>query len=71
MDRIPVKSSAIRSKGYNALTKDLEIEFTDGTIGAFINVSPDDSSWFDKQTSAGKAVWEFRRGGYTFEKGEK
>ena len=71
MDRIPVKSSAIRSKGYNALTKDLEIEFTDGTIGSFINVRHDDSSWFDKQTSAGKAVWEFRRGGYTFEKGEK
>jgi len=71
MDRMPVKSSAVTAKGYNALTKDMEIEFPDGTIGSFKNVSPDDSSWFDKQQSAGRALWEFRRGGYVFEKGEK
>ena len=71
MDRMPVKSSAVTSKGYNALTRDMEIEFPDGTIGSFTNVSPDDSSWFDKQPSAGKALWEFRRGGYTFQKGER
>ena len=71
MDRMPVKSSAVTAKGYNALTRDMEIEFPDGTIGSFTNVSPDDSKWFDEQKSAGKALWEFRRGGYTFEEGEK
>ena len=71
MDRMPVKSSAVTSKGYNALTRDMEIEFPDGTIGSFTNVSPDDSKWFDDQESPGKAMWAFHRSGYGFTKGEK
>tara|TARA_R110000824_G_scaffold63495_5_gene166871 strand:- start:199 stop:414 length:216 start_codon:yes stop_codon:yes gene_type:complete len=71
MERIPLKSRAVVAKGYNALTKDMEMEFPDGTIGSFKAVSPDDSKWFDEQVSAGKAVWAFRRAGYSFEKGEK
>ena len=70
MDRMPVKSSAVTAKGYNALTRDMEIEFPDGTIGSFTNVSPDDSKWFDEQRSAGQAMWAFRKAGYGFEKGE-
>ena len=49
----------------------MEIEFPDGTIGSFKDVTPDDSQWFDAQESPGKAMWSFRRAGYTFEKGEK
>ena len=71
MDRMPVKSSVLIAKGYNALTKNMELEFKDGTVGAFKEVSPGDSIWFDEQESAGKAMWAFRRAGYTFEKGEK
>ena len=71
MERRPLQSSAVTSKGYNALTKDMEIEFPDGTIGSFKDVTPDDSTWFDGQESPGKAMWSFRRAGYIFEKGEK
>ena len=68
---MPLKSSAVTAKGYNALTKEMELEFPNGTVGSFKAVSPDDSKWFDEQESAGKAVWAFRRAGYAFEKGEK
>ena len=71
MDRMPVKSSAIVAKGYNPLTKDMEIEFPNGVIGSLKDVSIEDSQWFDEQQSAGKAFWAFRRSGYSFEKGEK
>jgi len=71
MNRIPVKSSVVIAKGYNALTKELELEFKNGDVGSFTGVSPDDSKWFDEQESAGKAVWAFRRAGYTFGKGGK
>ena len=50
MDRTPLKSSVVASKGYNPLTKSMEVEF---------------------QKSAGKAMWEFRKAGYAFERGEK
>ena len=71
MERIPIKSSVIVSKGYNALTKELELEFKNGDVGAFPDVSPFDSAWFDEQISAGKAMWSFHRSGYSFKKGEK
>ena len=71
MESMPVKSSSVIAKGYNALTQDMEMEFPNGTIGSFKAVSPDDSKWFDEQVSAGKALWAFRNAGYTFEKGEK
>ena len=71
MERMPVKSSVVIAKGYNALTKEMELEFKNGDVGSFTEVSPDDSKWFDEQKSAGKALWEFRRGGDSFEKGEK
>ena len=49
----------------------MEVEFPDGTIGSFQDVTQEDSQWFDEQESAGKALWAFRRAGYTFEKGER
>ena len=71
MERRPLKSSAIVSKGFNAFTKQMEVEFPDGTIGSFQDVTQEDSQWFDEQESAGKALWAFRRSGYSFEKGER
>jgi len=71
MERMPIKSSVIVSKGYNALTKELELEFRNGDVGAFTDVSQDDSTWFDEQISAGKAMWAFQRSGYVFKKGEQ
>ena len=71
MERMPIKSSMLIAKGYNALTKEMELEFKDGTVGVFKEVNPGDSQWFDEQESAGKAMWAFRRAGYAFEKGEK
>ena len=71
MERMPVRSSVVIAKGYNALTKEMELEFKNGDVGSFTEVSPDDSKWFDEQVSAGKALWAFRNAGYTFEKGEK
>jgi len=70
MERTPVKSSVVIAKGYNALTKRMELEFNNGDIGSFTNVSTDDSKWFDEQRSAGQAMWAFRKAGYGFEKGE-
>ena len=55
MERTPVKSSVLIAKGYNALTRELELEFKNGAVGAFKEVSPGDSLWVDEQESAGKA----------------
>ena len=71
MERMPVKSSVIVAKGYNALTNEMELEFKNGAVGSFREVSPSDSKWFDEQQSAGKAMWSFHRAGYGFTKGEK
>jgi len=38
MERIPVESSAIRSAGYSAAEKRLEIEFTSGTVYQYLDV---------------------------------
>ena len=53
MDRTPLKSSVVASKGYNPLTQDMEIEFPDGTIGSFKGVTPDDSKWFEEECREG------------------
>ena len=47
----------------------MELEFRNGDVGAFTDVSPSDSTWFDEQQSAGKAMWAFHRSGYGFKKG--
>ena len=49
----------------------MELEFKNGDVGSFTEVSPDDSKWFDDQESPGKAMWSFHRSGYGFKKGEK
>ena len=71
MDRTPLKSSVVASKGYNALTKSMEVEFQNGTIGNYVDVPIEWSEWFDKEPSAGGAIAEFRRAGVRFVQGEK
>lgn len=41
MDRTKVSSSTIRSVGYDAKTRTLEIEFTSGSIMQYARVPPD------------------------------
>jgi hypothetical protein len=41
MDRTRVSSSTIRSVGYDAKTRTLEIEFTSGSIVQYERVAPD------------------------------
>ena len=45
MERTPVTSAAIIAKGYNALTREMDLEFHNGTTGAFSGVSQEDSTW--------------------------
>jgi hypothetical protein len=40
MKRTPVKSSNLRSVGYDAATKTLEIEFNNGRVYHYSNVPP-------------------------------
>ena len=68
MDRIAVTSKVIASKGYNALTKDMEVEFANGDIGSFKDLPVAWSSYFDEAVSKGTALWEFRKAGFGFEK---
>ena len=68
MDRIAVTSKVIASKGYNALTKDMEGECANGDIGSFKDIPVDWSSYFDEAVSKGTALWEFRKAGFGFEK---
>ena len=71
MDRTPVKSSVVASKGYNPITRSMEVEFTNGTIGNYIDVPMEWSSWFDTEPSAGSAIAVLRKAGVPFEQGEK
>ena len=71
MERMPVKSSVVIAKGYNALTKEMELEFKNGDVGSFTEVSPDASKWFDAPERPGKAMWAVHRSGYGFTKGER
>ncbi len=40
MERVPVKSSNIRSVGYEAETRTLEVEFNDNSVFHYFNLSP-------------------------------
>jgi hypothetical protein len=42
MKRAPVRSSALRSVGYDARTWTLEVEFESGDVYQYVNVDPDD-----------------------------
>ena len=40
MDRLKVKSDNIKAVGYDVATRDLEVEFTDGTLHIYAKVPP-------------------------------
>lgn len=54
MKRFPVSSSRMVSVGYENNT--LEVEFTDGVIYQYYNVSPTTYSWFINSPSLGSAL---------------
>lgn len=72
MKRKPVKSSQIKSVGYNANSNTLEIEFANGgTVYQYANFSPDDfkalmaaesiGSHFHKVIKPGTTKWPYRK----------
>jgi hypothetical protein len=40
LDRIPVKSETISAVGYDPATRELEVEFNDGTVHLYSKVPP-------------------------------
>ena len=55
LDRVPVKSSNIRSIGYNRASKMMEVEFNSGGIYQYQNVTPREFKYIKAETpSAGK-----------------
>jgi len=54
LERLPVKSRILRSVGYDASTKILEIEFQNGLVYQFLNVPPKVSADLMRSDEIGK-----------------
>jgi hypothetical protein len=68
MQREPVGSSNLKSVGYDAGTKVLEIEFRSGDIYQYYNVPPDISRGLLNAGSKGTYHHQYIRQFYTFKK---
>lgn len=53
MERLPVESKAIRSMGYDAETRTLEVEFSSGRVYAYDGVEPSLYEWLLRVPSKG------------------
>lgn len=53
MERKPIKSSNIKSVGYDAATKRMEVEFSGGGVYEYEGVEPDDHASFVHDRSPG------------------
>ena len=68
MERTPVTSSNIKSVGYDAGSKTLEVEFLNGTLYQYFGVHPDHfTQMIDPAMSAGKHLNMFIKGKHSFE----
>lgn len=65
MVRTPVKSSNIKSIGYDPSSKTLEVEFSAGTVYEFPGVSADVWAAFQSAGSAGRFFASEIKGKYT------
>jgi KTSC domain len=61
MQRIQVKSSMIRSIGYNAETLTLEVEYNGGTLYHYEGVAPDQYKAIMEAESVGKYFNQIRK----------
>ena len=71
MQRQQVKSSNVRSVGYDEMKQILEIEFISGAIYQYLNVPENIYIKLMTATSIGKAVHELLRGNYDFKTMDK
>jgi len=71
MQRKQVKSSNVRSVGYDETKQILEIEFTSGAIYQYLNVPENIYVKLMTAPSIGKAVHELLRGKFDFKAKEK
>ena len=68
MYRKPVKSSNVKSVGYDEMTMDLEIEFITGAIYRYSKVPEDVYVSFMTAPSIGSAIHQMLRGKYETQK---
>lgn len=61
MDRKPVKSSNIKSVGYDAATRKMHVEFGSGGVYEYEGVEPSDHNSFVHDRSPGKHFQEYIR----------
>lgn len=66
MEREPVDSTCISSAGYDPESNDLEIEFTDGTVYTYYNVSGHQFSRMLRSHSPGWYFNRYIRDSYSF-----
>lgn len=66
MIRDPVASSNIASVGYDADTETLEVEFTNGSIYQYYNVSADLHAQFMNAGSKGQFLNAYIKNGYPY-----
>jgi hypothetical protein len=69
MEREPVDSSCVASCGYDPESDDLEIEFTDGTVYTYYNVSGHQFSRMLRSPSVGWYFNRYIRGNYAYSGG--
>jgi hypothetical protein len=70
MHRQPVKSSDIKSMGYDPLRGILELEFITGKVFRYGQVTLEVFEELNRAESKGKYFWGNIRGTYPFEEGE-
>lgn len=68
MERTPVESSQLASRGYDAEKQILEIEFKGGGIYQYFDFPPEKFKEFTEAESAGRYFGQNIRGKFTFKK---
>lgn len=68
MKRTKVKSSNVASVGYDVNGKKLEVEFKDGAVYQYLEVSAEVHSRLRRSKSPGKFIHTYVKGAYESEK---
>lgn len=68
MNRKPVKSSTIKTIGYDEKSRTLSVEFHNGGIYEYYNMMSEVYKEFIKAPSIGKYLWKNIRSKYAFKK---
>jgi len=68
MKRTAVSSSMVKSIGYDKISKTVEVEFSNGSIGQYLNVPAEKHKEFLNADSHGKFVHQELKPNFTFQK---